>query len=250
MVAYIGPPIALSDVILNPPHALLRQSYAPRHQRRGGAINVDGFGVGWYDHSLRPEPARHRTARPIWADYSFASFAPLVRTTALLSAVRSATPPSPIEETGVAPYTSGPWLFAHNGLIEGYRHGPDGALGVRSELLDLVSAGRRSGIDGASDSEVLFALTLDHLDTGDDPVEAIARTVESTLKLADACLNLLLTDGRRLVATARGESLFTLNSRDAVVVASEPWDDNPAWSRVPEGSLVTAEDSNVRITPL
>ncbi|NEE09819.1 class II glutamine amidotransferase, partial [Streptomyces sp. SID7499] len=46
-IAYVGEPVALGDILLRPPHALVRQSWAPRRQRYG-TVNADGFGVGWY----------------------------------------------------------------------------------------------------------------------------------------------------------------------------------------------------------
>ncbi|MDQ3145520.1 MAG: class II glutamine amidotransferase, partial [Actinomycetota bacterium] len=53
-LAYLGPPVSLEEVLGGPPHALLRQSWAPRCQRHG-TVNADGFGVGWWDHQRRPE---------------------------------------------------------------------------------------------------------------------------------------------------------------------------------------------------
>ena len=61
-LAYLGPPVPLAALLLEPPHALLRQSWAPRDMRGGGTVNADGFGVGWY-----PEPGGRRrsaTAAP------------------------------------------------------------------------------------------------------------------------------------------------------------------------------------------
>ncbi|PLW72317.1 class II glutamine amidotransferase, partial [Streptomyces sp. DJ] len=46
-LAYLGPAVALREVVTDPPHSLLRQSWAPRRQRHG-TVNADGFGVGWY----------------------------------------------------------------------------------------------------------------------------------------------------------------------------------------------------------
>lgn len=235
-VCYLGPPVTLASVVLDPPHCLKRQAWAPRHQRVG-AINADGFGVGWYDHGRRPEPARYRTARPIWADRSFESLAGLVSAHALVAAVRDATPPSPVEETGSQPFTSGPWLFVHNGKVE--RWGVDPAL--KAALRRPLSDGRAALIEGGADSEVLFALVLDRLDGGASPAEALAAVVASTATIAPSILNLLLTDGHRLAATTRGESLFVLEGSGSVVVASEPYDDDAAWRRVPEGSMVEAE---------
>jgi glutamine amidotransferase len=234
-VCYLGPPVTLASVVLDPPHSLKRQAWAPRHQRVG-AINADGFGVGWYDHARRPEPARYRTARPLWSDRSFESVSGLVTTTALVAAVRDATPPNPVEETGAQPFMSGRWLFAHNGKVEGWGIDP----AVRTGLRRSLSEERDAAIEGAADSETLFALVLDRLDGGASPVDALRAVVGLALAVAPSKVNLLLTDGHQVTATACGDSLFVLEGEDAVVVASEPYDDDPRWRRVPEGSMVEA----------
>jgi len=234
-VCYLGPPVTLASVVLDPPHSLRQQAWAPRFQRQG-AINADGFGVGWYDPARRPEPARYRTARPIWSDGSFASLAGLVTAPALVAAVRDATPPSPVEESGSQPFMAGRWLFAHNGKIEGWGVDPEVKVGLRRPLSDA----RAAAIEGGADSEVLFALALDRLDGGASPVDALAAVVATAAAVAPAKLNLLLTDGDRVTATAKGDSLFVLEGPQAVVVASEPYDDDPGWQRVPEGSMVEA----------
>ena len=123
-------------------------------------MNADGWGVGWWDPHVRSDPARYRTASPMWTDRSFRSVAEVVHAGALVAAVRSATPPSPIVDTGNAPFTAGPWLFSLNGFVSAYR-GPIGEA-----LRRLVSEDRAIAIEGTSDSEVLFALVLDQLDDG------------------------------------------------------------------------------------
>jgi glutamine amidotransferase len=231
-VAYLGPPVSLDELLLQPPHSLLRQSWAPRHQTHG-VVNADGFGVGWYDRAVRPEPARYRSARPMWADRNLPSLAPLTRSTAVLAAVRSATPPLPVEETNSPPFADGPWLFAHNGAAD------------VSALRRTVSDRRLAGLQGTTDSEVLFALALDRLDQGASPADALRSVVD----IANGRLNLVLTDGVVVVATACGNSLFVRSGR-GVVVASEPFDDEPGWEPVPDRSLVEATAESVRTAPL
>jgi glutamine amidotransferase len=234
--------VTLHDLLLAPPHSLLRQSWEPRHQQHG-AVNADGFGAGWYDHERRPEPARYRSARPIWADRSFVSLAGIVASTAVLAAVRNATPPAPVEESGAAPFTSGPWLFAHNGAVAGFA-GPSGC-GV--DLRAAVSPERLAGIEGAADSEVLFALVLDALDSGLALGAALRAVVARVEAVAPGSrLNLALTDGRHVAATAYGDSLFVRRA-GGVVVASEPFDDEPGWEAVPDRSLVEATAESVSI---
>jgi gamma-glutamyl hercynylcysteine S-oxide hydrolase len=244
-LAYLGPPLTLQSLLYDPPHSLVRQSWAPRHQREG-AVNADGFGVGWYDRDVRPEPARWRTARPAWVERSFASVAGLVRSTAVLAAVRDATPPAPVEESGTPPFTAGPWLFAHNGRVEGFADQSP----LRARLRHLVSDGRSAAIEGASDSEVLFALTLDRLDQQMAPGAALGDVVSTVVDLAPARLNLVLTDGLRLAATAWGDSLFTLEGDASVVVASEPYDDDARWRPVTDRSLVEGDVTGMKVTPL
>ncbi|MDP9020697.1 MAG: ergothioneine biosynthesis protein EgtC [Actinomycetota bacterium] len=249
-LAYLGPPATLHELLFAPEHSLVRQSYAPRHQRHG-TVNADGFGVGWYDRHRRPEPARYRSDRPIWSDRSLASMAGLVASTAVVAAVRSATPPAPVEESGSPPFASGPWLFAHNGAVEGFA----GAVGTA--LRGLVSEGRVAQVEGSADSAVVFALVLDALDRGADPGAALATALAAVEAVAPARLNLVLTDGTSIAATTCGDSLFVLDETGAgsdvggrVTVASEPWDDDGRWREVPDRSLVTATRARVTVEPL
>ena len=62
--------------------------------------------------------------------------------------------------------------------------------------------------------------------------------------------NFLLTDGQMVAATAAGDTLWHRVSERAVVVASEPGDDEPGWTEVPDGSAVTANARDVQVTGL
>ncbi len=244
-LAYVGPSVTLEKLIVKPKHSLLQQSFAPRYQTHG-TINADGFGVGWYDRDKRLEPARYRTTRQIWADLSFASIAGLVSSNAVLAAVRSASPGMPIEETSTPPFTEGPWLFSHNGFVPGFR------TGVGRELRRKVSEARALGIAGATDSELLFALVLDRLDAGTPPADALVSVIGLVEELTTARLNLLLTDGERIAATACRNSLFVFDDRQltgAVVVASEPYDDDAGWEAVKDGSVVDFGDDKLEVRP-
>jgi glutamine amidotransferase len=53
-------------------------------------------------------------------------------------------------------------------------------------------------------------------------------------------LNLLLTDGASVWATAWWHSLTVRAEPDAVTVASEPYDELPGWSAVPDRHLLVA----------
>lgn len=246
-LAYIGPPVTLEKLLYQPPHSLLCQAQAPRLQTQG-RNNPDGFGVGWYDRHLRSEPARYRTTRPMWTDSSFASVAGLVTTNAALAAVRSASPGNAIDENVTAPFTEGRWLFSHNGYV------PDFRDGVGRTLQREVSDQRAGATADAIDSEMLFALVLDRLDSGASPADALVSVVERVEAVTTtARLNLLLTDGEQIAATAVRNSLFVLDDRHvtgSVIVASEPLNDDTTWEAVPDGSRVAFADDKLEVRPL
>jgi glutamine amidotransferase len=109
-LAWLGAPRTVASLVLEPPHGLLTQSYAPRRQKHG-RVNADGWGVGLF----ADEPRRWRSTTPLWSATSFSSIAPLLSSTCLVAAVRNATPGMPIEEAATAPFTDGRWLLSHNG---------------------------------------------------------------------------------------------------------------------------------------
>ncbi|UYQ65952.1 ergothioneine biosynthesis protein EgtC [Streptomyces peucetius] len=242
-IAVLGPPEPLGTSLVEPAHGLLRQSWAPRRQRHG-TVNADGFGIGWYAEG-DPVPARYRRAGPIWADLSFADLARVVRTSAVLAAVRDATAPGADAEAAAAPFASGPWLFSHNGAVRGWPASM-GALAVTLPADELLS------MEARNDSALLWALVLHRLRAGDGVGQALADTVRDTAALSpQSRLNLLLTDGTAVAATAWGDTLWYLTGPGRrTVVASEPYDDDPRWQEVPDRTLLTATRTEILLTEL
>lgn len=243
-IACLGTPVPLGEVLVEPAHALYRQSWEPRRQRYG-TVNADGFGVGWYADG-DPVPARYRRAGPIWADLSFADLARVVRTGGLLAAVRDATLSGADAEAAAAPYAAGPWLFSHNGAVKGWP-GSLAPLAARLPADELLS------LEARNDSALVWALVLHRLRDGDEPGRALADTVLEVAAAAPGSrLNLLLTDGETVCATAWGDTLWYLAEpgRPRTVVASEPYDDDPGWREVPDRTVLAATPTDVLLTPL
>ncbi|MEV6170736.1 ergothioneine biosynthesis protein EgtC [Streptomyces sp. NPDC051954] len=240
-LAYVGPEMSVGRLLTEPAHSLYVQSWAPRRQRHG-TVNADGFGVGWYAEG-DPVPARYRRAGPIWADLSFADLARVIRTTALLAAVRDATEAGADGEAAAAPFAADRWLFSHNGAVKGW----PGSLAPPARQLpaaDLLS------LEARCDSALVWALVLARLRAGDDPGQALSDTVPEVAAAAPGSrLNLLLTDGETIAATAWGDTLW-YRSGPGTVVASEPYDDDPHWQEVPDRTLLTASRTDVLLTPL
>ena len=227
-LAYLGPPVAVHDLLFGAPHSLAEQSRHPRFQT-SGRTNPDGWGVGWYaDGRPGSAPEQYRTVTPIWDDCAFADALRSLKSGAFLAAARLASPGATIVESGNAPFRDGRWLFSLNGIVHGFTEG------VGDDLRDRLSAHRRAGIVGDADSEVLFALTLERLDTGAPAHEALAEVVHQVREITTGRLNLLLTDGEHVAGTCAGNSLF---ARDTTI-ASEPLDDAPAWHEIPDDSVV------------
>jgi glutamine amidotransferase len=239
-LAYLGPPVALDTFLVTAEHSLVEQARAPKHQS-SGKDNPDGYGIGWFDADGTVQ--RYRTTVPMWEDSDLPARARAITTTGAVAAARLASPGAPVEETGNAPFTDGHWLFSLNGVVHGFHNG------IGDELRAQASSLRLAGIDGEADSEVLFALVLDQLDTGSTPGEALRSVVRDVEKHTTGRLNLVLTDGRELAATAVGNSLYiqSLSNGDdneGVLVASEPLDTGSGWFRLPDRTLVegTAHD--------
>ncbi|MDT9685071.1 ergothioneine biosynthesis protein EgtC [Streptomyces sp. TRM76323] len=243
-IAWVGDEAGpLGELLVAPPHGLYRQSWAPRRQRYG-TVNADGFGVGWYAPG-DPVPARYRRAGPVWADPSFADLARVVRSRAVLAAVRDATLPGADGEAAAAPFASGPWLFSHNGAVAGWP-GAVAALAAGLPPAELLS------LEARNDSALVWALVLHRLRRGDPPSGTLAGVVRDVAAAAPGSrLNLLLTDGGTVTATAWGDTLWYLAGPGRrVVVASEPYDDGPGWCEVPDRTVLTATADGVTVASL
>ena len=259
MVGYLGASEAtLSSVVLGPEHSLLVQSYAPE-EMMSGVVNADGFGVGWYVPE-DDEPAVYRSNAPLWSDRSFAGIAPKIRSRTIFAAVRSATPGLPVEESGVPPFSSGPYLFMHNGAIRDFRKT------AMRPLRERLSDEAYSGLLGVTDSETIFAGLLDLL-KGDptDLAGAAKETIRLVTEVCDglsvrAALNLAVTDGTAMAFTrystqGPGNSLYMLENAEtfpgAFVVASEWLDRDPGWREVPDRRLMSVRrGSGATLSPL
>ena len=133
----------------------------------------------------------------------------------------------PADETAAAPFTDGRWLLSHNGKV----------------LRDVLPPGPQA--ESVCDSALLAAHVFA---AGPRDVAGTVRAVAA----ADpqAYLNLLLTDGASVLGVTWGDELSYLVEPDGVVVASEPWDDDPRWVDVPDRHLieVTAGAAGVTVT--
>lgn len=253
-LAHVGPrPVTLASRVTEPPHSLLVQAYAPADMRGGGTVNADGFGVGWLADDAAGSPAGHsyRQPVPMWTDASFFDLATAVRSAAFVAAVRSATVGMPVSVGACAPFRDGSRIFSHNGVVRGW----PASLAELAAELDTETL---MTLDAPTDSAVLWALVRRHLDAGKDPADAVLDVVTRALAAAPGSrLNLLLLTADdagepTLVGTAVDHALSYRAGADGVTVASEPLDDDPGWTPVPDlcAVVVRSHAATPEVTPL
>lgn len=222
-VGWLGDPVSVSSLVLEPANGLLVQSYSPRRQRHG-LMNADGWGVGFFDGAT---PRRWRSASPMWGDTSLSSVAPALSSGCVVAAVRSATVGMPIEVSASAPFTDGRWLLSHNGVVD------------RAVL--PAAPGAESVVDSALLAAVIFERGVENL------ADVVCQVAAAD---PNARLNILAANGSRLLATTWGDTLSVLQRADGVVVASEPYDDDPDWQDIPDRQLVEVGVNGLTLTAL
>src|SRR5450631_1709706 len=171
-LAYLGPPVTLAECVLHQPHSLLHQSWAPSDMRGGGAVNADGFGIGWLAGNTADgvdggAARRYRRDRPIWSDTCLPDLAASVNSGAILAAVRSATAGMPVTEAACAPFVEGAAMFSHNGMIDGWPHSV-------AALATTLPPAVLMRLDAPTDSALLWALVREQLHKGNSVATAVA----------------------------------------------------------------------------
>ncbi len=247
-------PVAASFWLLEAPDSLSVQS------RR----EPDGTGLGVFDPDGTPRVDKWPIAA--YEDRAFAEEARHVTSTSFLAHVRYASTGA-VELKNTHPFEQAGRLFAHNGVVEDL------------DRLDAELGDYRSLVAGETDSERIFALVTQHIDAaGGDVSEGL---VTACRWIADHlpvyALNVVLTtpqglwalrypDTHRLYvlerspggprgnrhldgASAAGAIRIRsghLATLPAVVIASEPMDEDPGWRPMSSGELVHV-DQDLRV---
>lgn len=278
-VAYFGDPMRPEQILYDAPHSLIEQSRraieglpTPDGTVPAPFTNGDGFGLGWY--GLRDDPGRYRNVMPAWGDPNLRDIASQIESRLFLAHVRAATG-TPVQQTNSHPFRYGRWLFVHNGFVAEFAH-------IRHELIRAIDPKVFENVEGSTDSELLFHLTIT-FGMEADPLGALERMagfVEETGRrhgvAAPLQMTVGLSDGERVYAAryASGpvvNSLFVTADASAVralypedqrfrefgeearAIVSEPLGDLPGvWHEVAAGSALVVQagpDEQVPFTP-
>ena len=225
-----------------------------------GLVNGHGWGVADYRNGV---PLIEKKTWAAFHGEHFKKTAARVYAHTVVAHVRRATVGgTSIENTH--PFQHGQWIFAHNGTVPNF-------LKVRDRMIPHIDPLLRNDIKGTTDSEHIFyyLLTL-HLQHPDVPLRRLvghglnmivqwSGEVDPTAKVG---LNVVLTDGKHLVGSRLGRSLWHLVRADifmcdicgkkhvhhdvetdyrAVEIASEPLtDDN--WRQLEDGVVFSVDE--------
>jgi glutamine amidotransferase len=210
VLAYIGEPVDLEDLLYRTDNSLLRQVYEPQLM---SFLNLAGFGMmAWDERSHAPSvPFVYKTAEVPVFDRNLRSLSGKLRPTSLIAHVRG-VPHSDAEV--VAPYNlhpfrwgDAPLALAQNGTLSAFAT-------MRYDLLPYIRPELAKRIEGATDTEWVYALVLSQLPSRApvltaehyeralvDAIERI-RAVRLRRGINDSSgLNLVVSDGRCVIAT-------------------------------------------------
>jgi predicted glutamine amidotransferase len=266
-LAYSGDPIPIESLVFRRKHSLIDQSL---HAQLGATTtNGDGFGLGWYGDG--DEPGTYRSVHPAWNDRNLRELAAHVSSRLFFAHIRASTG-TPVQETNAHPFRFGRWLFMHNGLVREFPR-------VKRDLLLAVDPALISSIEGSTDSELLFYLTLT-FGLEDDPVAALERMAGLVEELGERHgiehplqMSVAVTDGERIIAarySSEGQSrslFFSTDARalkqlypdieelqqlsdEARAIVSEPLGDLPgAWNVAPESHIGIVQPGQDELRP-
>jgi glutamine amidotransferase len=258
-IGYFGNPTRPDWLLYRAGHGLIDQSLAAREMDH--PINGDGFGLGWY--GTAQWPGLYRSVAPAWSDRNLRELCTQLETPLYVAHVRASTG-APVQETNCHPFRHGRWLFVHNGYVDGYSQ-------LRRELMFAVDPALFGGIQGTTDSELLFYLALTFgLET--EPLPALERMAGFVEEIGrrhgfeyPLQMTVGLSDGERLYAVryASGQRVNTLYasstagdlkrlypgnaeiqalSDEARAIVSEPLRSLPGtWHEVPPATAVVLQ---------
>jgi glutamine amidotransferase len=210
VLAYLGQPVPLDDLLYNADGSLVTQAYAPKMLRM---VNLAGFGMAaWDPTSRRPsEPFLYRTTEVPVFDQNLRQLAGKLQPSCLLAHVRGVSHKG---SAVVGPQNLHPFRFpgfrvalAHNGDLAGFDQ-------MKWDLLEHIKPEIARMVRGTTDSEWIYALAMSQLrdPTADAGAGELAEAVRATLRLlrqarerrgiaTSSSVNLFLCDGDDLVAT-------------------------------------------------
>jgi len=238
-------------------------------------INSDGWGIGFFRNErsfLFKKPLKKKNAK------DFTSISEIISSRVFISHLRFASI-GEVKEANTQPFRWGNWLFAHSGTIQQFRK-------VKSRIIRKLPVAYKKHIHGNTDSEYCFYLYLSMLrgegsiKKGESPLKASVEGLtnfgnvmkdifEEAEIQKDPVMNLLISNGKYLLAARYGEPLYyyfhdgsdiklnpkfyfsqtnvefnTINQdpeKKFIVISSHKDPDDSKWQEIPEKSVLSID---------
>jgi glutamine amidotransferase len=209
ILSYLGSPVLLDHLLYAPDSSLLNQTI---HAKMLAMLNLAGFGMAaWDPASHEPHaPFRYRTTQVALFDRNLKALASKLQPSALLAHIRGVAYNSTVQinEQNVHPFRFDgvPLAMAHNGDLADFR-------AMRFDLVPHVKPAFARHIQGSTDSEWLYALTVSALEdpyrinSPEEILAAVTRALAIVREVRRAhgidrssSTNLIFCDGINLVA--------------------------------------------------
>lgn len=204
-IAYLGRPIIVDELLLKPSNSLVHQSFDAGEMSQ--TLNGDGFGLGWYVHSISQQPGLFRSISPAWNNSNLLYNAPLIRTDCMFAHVRAASVGA-ISEANSHPFHYRQYLMMHNGVIPQFQK-------IKRRLQSLLNEEMYLWVKGQTDSEHIFALLMQNLAevrggsaeiTTEQARAGFQKTFDTIADLTQeagtgdqvSTFNIMITDGHRI----------------------------------------------------
>ncbi|KAK9815459.1 hypothetical protein WJX72_003974 [[Myrmecia] bisecta] len=216
LMAYMGGPILVADVVLWPDRSIIKQSYDAKERKidkslpshlAHGHLNADGHGLGAF-FAGETTPFVFTSITPAWNNENLSRLSCKITSPLIFAHVRAAYPGMPVSEQNCHPFQWGRYLWMHNGVVGGF-------MQIRRQLLAVLGDTAYDAVQSFhSDSSVCFALFLHHLPDMCKPqppymllraMEEVVKTITAVQKAAGiietSLLNFVMSDGATMIAT-------------------------------------------------
>src|SRR5580658_4134864 len=159
ILAYLGKPIVVEELLYKPDNSFIKQSYHPKYMSH--LLNLAGFGlVAWDTTSHNPmSPYIYKTPHLPFYDENLRSLTNKISPQCLLAHLRGV---SYNEKQIVSIQNVHPFIFentnialAHNGILTNFDK-------MKYHLIEYINPLYLKDIRGSTDSEWIYAILLSH----------------------------------------------------------------------------------------
>ena len=250
-IGYIGKEKNLYSILLKHDHSLIELAYKPKLMSEA-KLNADGFGLAW-KHNKNFK--LYKNYLPIWNDMNLKDISKSISSNLVIANVRSATTTENQGYYNTHPFSLNSFCFSHNGYIKDFN------FITRKKILKYLSPKYRSLIKGQTDSEFIFILLMQFIETSNNIEKSIRGVIQIIKENFTACmLNFLIATfdkkGKRMLFATKfalglkTPSLFYLKNKNNYVMISSEKLNNDNWNYIKNNSLIKASEKEIEVVKI